>query len=112
MENQDKKVIFPANKPLYALTIGEFIELTKQVVEETLQEKEQKKETDKNRDEEKAETFNISQLAEFLRCSKVSIHNYKKLGMPFYRIGRKILFKKNEVLNFMKGIKSKRVIQA
>jgi len=100
------------SKPLYSLTIKEFAELVKQLVEETLKEREQKKEADKNRDEEKAETFNILELAKFLRCSKVSIHNYKKLGMPFYRIGRKILFKKNEVLNFMKGLRNKRVIQA
>ncbi len=104
--------MFPEHKPLYSLTIGEFAELTKQLVEETLKEREQKKEVDKKGDEEKAETFNILELAKFLRCSKVSIHNYKKLGMPFYRIGRKILFKKNEVLNFMRGLKSKRVIQA
>ena len=73
---------------------------------------EQKKQVDKKEDEEKADTFSILELAKFLRCSKVSIHNYKKLGMPFYRIGRKILFKKNEVLNFMKGLKNRRVIQA
>jgi len=104
--------MFPTNKPLYALTIGEFAELTKQLVEQMLQENEQKKQADKKEDEEKADTFSILELAKFLRCSKVSIHNYKKLGMPFYRIGRKILFKKNEVLNFMKGLKNRRVIQA
>ena len=103
--------MFPNNKPLYALTVGEFTELTKQLVEETLKENEQKKQADKEVEEDKADTFNILELAKFLRCSKVSIHNYKKLGMPFYRIGRKILFKKNEVLNFMKGLKNRRVIQ-
>jgi hypothetical protein len=103
--------MFPPNKPLYALTVGEFTELTKQLVEETLQASAQKKEADTRESEEKADTFNILELAKFLRCSKVSIHNYKKLGMPFYRIGRKILFKKNEVLNFMKSLRSKRVIQ-
>ena len=103
--------MFPNNKPLYALTVGEFTELTKQLVEETLKENEQKKQADKEVEEDKADTFNILELAKFLRCSKVSIHNYKKLGMPFYRIGRKILFKRNEVLNFMKGLKNRRVIQ-
>ena len=103
--------MFPNNKPLYALTVGEFTELTKQLVEETLKENEQKKQADKEVEEDKTDTFNILELAKFLRCSKVSIHNYKKLGMPFYRIGRKILFKKNEVLNFMKGLKNRRVIQ-
>lgn len=104
--------MFPESKPLYSLTIGEFIELTKKLVEETLKEREQVKKADTTENEEKVETFNIGELAKFLRCSKVSIHNYKKLGMPFYRIGRKILFKKNEVLNFMKGLKGNRIAQA
>lgn len=104
--------MFPESKPLYSLTIGEFIELTKKLVEETLKEREQVKKAVATDTEEKAETFNIGELAKFLRCSKVSIHNYKKLGMPFYRIGRKILFKKNEVLNFMKGLKGNRIAQA
>jgi hypothetical protein len=33
----------------------------------------------------------------------VSIHAYKKKGLPFYRVGRKVLFKKSEVLEFMKN---------
>jgi excisionase family DNA binding protein len=104
--------MFPEHKPLYALTIGEYIEITKQLIEDVIKEREQKNEVNNKQEDEKAETFTIYELAKFLRCSKVSIHNYKKLGMPFYRIGRKILFKKNEVLNFMKGLRNKRVIQA
>lgn len=53
--------------------------------------------------ENKDKHFTIDQLAEFLRCSKVSIHKYKKQGLPYYKIGRKILFKESEVLDFMKG---------
>lgn len=97
-------------KPLFSLTIGEYIALTKALVDEALKEKEKQRlestESEKNKDEH----FSIRELAVFLRCSKVSIHNYKKKGMPFYRIGRKILFKKQEVLNFMKSLRGKRII--
>jgi excisionase family DNA binding protein len=92
--------------PLYSLTIGEFIALTKKVVDETISERLAEELPAKKPEEEI--TFNISELADFLRCSKVSIHKYKKKGLPFYKIGRKILFKKSEVLNFMDSLKGKR----
>ena len=96
-------------KPLYSLTIEEFITLTKKLIEETISGK-QGESNESNKDTNtKEEVFNILELATFLRCSKVSIHNYKKLGMPFYRIGRKLLFKKAEVLNFMRTLKHKRI---
>src|ERR1041384_3938430 len=94
-------------QPLYALTIGEFIALTKKLVDESISEKLLQNLSGKNKPEEDA-TFNIPELASFLRCSKVTIHEYKKKGLPFYKIGRKILFKKSEVLNFMKHLREKR----
>ena len=97
------------SKPLFTLTIEEFIALTKGLVEEVLGQK-QKEQTDKQTEQD--ECFDILALADFLHCSKVSIHNYKKKGMPFYKIGRKLLFKKAEILNFMKTLKHKRVITA
>lgn len=98
------------SKPLFTLTIGEFMALTTELVRQTLRIREQeiKSEYENATDEEH---FNILELAQFLKCSKVSVHKYKKKGLPFYRIGRKILFKKTEVLNFMKSLRNKRVIQ-
>ena len=96
-------------KPLFSLTIGEFMALTKELVNEALKSKSQEKEKEP---EGKDETFNISELAKFLKCSIGSIHHYKKIGLPFYKIGRKVLFKKSEVLNFMKKLRNKLVIQA
>lgn len=93
------------SKPLFTLTIEEFIALTKGLVEEVLGQK-QKEQIEKQTEQD--ECFDIPALADFLHCSKVSIHNYKKKGMPFYRIGRKLLFKKSEVLNFMKGLRVSR----
>lgn len=101
--------MYAENKPLFTLSIAEFIALTKEMVNEALAQKNQeKKKSEDNANRE--EHFNIKELAEFLKCSKVSVHMYKKKGLPFYRIGRKILFKKTEVLNFMKGLRNKRVI--
>lgn len=98
------------HKPLYSLTIGEFVALTKELIDKAIKEKQEEQSLFAESLKGKEDHFSIKELANFLHCSKVSIHNYKKLGLPFYRIGRKILFKKQEVLNFMKSLKSKRVI--
>ncbi|MGZ4061409.1 MAG: helix-turn-helix domain-containing protein [Bacteroidia bacterium] len=100
------------NKPLFTLTIGEFAELTRKLVEEAISSKENEEERIREEVKKKDSHFTIKELADFLRCSKVSIHKYKKIGLPFYKMGRKILFKKQEVLNFMRSLKSKRVIEA
>ena len=84
--------------PLYTMTIGEFIELTRQTVQAVLSEHATVS-TESSEDEH----FSIAECARFLKCSLVSIHNYKKKGLPYYKMGRKILFKKNEVLAFMKN---------
>lgn len=98
------------HKPLYALTIGEFITITKTLINEAITEKESEQNQITEQTKGKEEHYTIRELAAFLHCSKVSIHKYKKLGLPFYRLGRKILFRKQEVLNFMKKIKNKRII--
>jgi excisionase family DNA binding protein len=44
--------------------------------------------------------FNITQLGQYLGCSIQTIHNLKKDGIiPFYRLGRKVYFKKSEIDN-------------
>ncbi len=96
------------SKPLYSLTIGEFAALTRDLVKESLNELVQV--NSKPNQTESEEHFDISGLAKFLRCSKVSIHAYKKRGLPFYRIGRKILFKKTEVLKFMQSLRNRKRI--
>jgi excisionase family DNA binding protein len=88
--------------PLYTVTIGEFIELTKLSVHSVLTESSGQMPALGSAPPPHDEHFNISQCAEFLGCSHVSIHNYKKSGLPYYKMGRKILFRKAEVLEFMK----------
>lgn len=47
---------------------------------------------------EKEATFTISELANYLKCTKATIHTYKKRGIfPYYQTGRTVFFKKSEV---------------
>jgi excisionase family DNA binding protein len=42
--------------------------------------------------------FDIPGLAKYLKCSIQTIHNLKKEGvLSFYRLGRKVYFKKSEI---------------
>jgi excisionase family DNA binding protein len=42
--------------------------------------------------------FSISDLAAYLKCSKVTIHAYKnRRVLPFYQTGKTVFFKKAEV---------------
>ncbi len=42
--------------------------------------------------------FSISELAAYLRCSKVTIHAYKnRRVIPFYQTGKTVFFKRSEV---------------
>lgn len=100
--------MYTEQKPLFTLSVTEFIAIVRSMVEKTLEEREKTK--NKEPDNASDEVLNIAELGKFLRCSKASIHNYKHLGLPFYRVGRKILFKKTEVLSFMKTLKGKNFI--
>lgn len=96
------------NRPLYSLSIQEFMAISESLIKNTVK-------TLLGETSEQShiaanavtgdDTLDISGLAKFLNCSKVSVHTYKKKGLPFYRIGRKVIFKKQEVLDFMKSLR-------
>ena len=96
--------MYAEGSPLFSLTVAEFMALTRKLVNDALKDNE-KESLQGNDSLNEDQHFNIQELAEFLKCSKVSVHKYKKKGLPFYRIGRKVLFKKTEVLNFMKSLR-------
>ena len=49
--------------------------------------------------------ISLDAVAKLLRVSKVTLHSYKKQGkIPFHRIGRRVLFRKNEILDCLKTI--------
>lgn len=98
MENRLKK-------PLYSLTVEEYIALMKYI-------RKDEPDTGATKSADSLDHhFTITQLQVFLSCSKVTIHAYKKKGLPYYRIGRKVLFKKSEVLEFMRNNVKRSIIQ-
>lgn len=47
----------------------------------------------------------IDEVCELFKVSKPTIFEWKKAGkLPFYRIGRRVYFKKNEIMDCMKSI--------
>ena len=77
-------------KPLYTLTIEEFITLTKKLIAEVINGSKEEKGICQENTKSGEEVFDILELATSLRCSKVSIHNYKKMGMPYTNHNRNL----------------------
>lgn len=96
-------------RPLFSLTVGEFKELFDSLAKGNISEfvsglAEKGKNTEEN--------LTVKQLSIILNCSTMSIHNYIKGGLPHYRVGRKILFNKSDVFEYMKfSLKGKRRAQ-
>lgn len=53
-------------------------------------------------DPESDEILNREQALKFLGCSSPTLINFQKNGLPFYRLGRSVYFKKTEILEFAK----------
>lgn len=59
-----------------------------------------------NPPKEEDELLSIEEVANLLGVSKVTIHHRKRMGkIPFYRSGRRIYFKKSEVLASLQSSK-------
>ena len=55
------------------------------------------------------ELMSLEETCKFLRVSKVTIHKWKKKKLIFsHRIGRRVYFKKDELLEAMNSIPSKK----
>ncbi len=94
------------DNPLFTLTVGEFMARIKDMIEEALNQKKEESANENKMDEGKDENFTIAQLCKFLGCTKATIHNYKKRGLPWFGFGKKILFRKSEVMDFLKRFAS------
>lgn len=57
---------------------------------------------EKSSNQELDEVLNREQALEFLGCSSPTLINHQKNGLPFYRLGRSVYFKKTEILEFAK----------
>lgn len=98
--------MYTEQKLLFTLSVAEFTAIIRTMVDKAIEDRDKEK-TKEPEGNGANEVLTITELGKFLRCSKASVHNYKHLGLPFYRVGRKILFKKSEVLAFMKTLKGR-----
>ena len=56
--------------------------------------------TEKDHSGGKEEILLIDDVQRIFRVSKVTIHKWKKMGLlPFYKMGRKVYFKRSEVID-------------
>jgi hypothetical protein len=87
---------FDPKKPLYALTVGEFVELNELIYKENLSQQPILKMTED-------QTINsIKSLAEFIHCSIPTAQKFKnKFPEIFHQYGRKFLVNKSDVLTKM-----------
>ena len=97
------------HKPLYSLSVNEFVQLLNKTVAEALIQI--PKET-KNSDDTGV-TVNIKELAEMFHCSEVTIFNHRKKGwLPRpYQMGRKLVWDKAEILEFLKTPVNRRKVK-
>ena len=87
-----------------AMPFSEFKELIEKMIDNGLE-----KYINKPAPAQKEELLSIEEACALLRVSKVTIHKWKKRRLILsYRIGRKIYFKKQELLNSLNSITVKR----
>lgn len=49
---------------------------------------------------EKEDVLSREKALQFIGCSSTTLLKYQKEGLPFYQIGRKVMFRKSEILEF------------
>lgn len=79
---------------LTSLTVDDIRQIFQEELAKYFENLPKKKEVAPEQDEE----LSITELAKYLKRSKVTIHAYKKNGVfPYYQTGRTVYFKKSEV---------------
>jgi hypothetical protein len=87
-----------------SLNVEELTEIFKKCITEafSLNTKEISQESPKD------DLLNIEDIQKIFNVSKVTVHKWKKKGLiPFYKMNRKVYFKKSEVINSMSHKKRK-----
>ena len=94
-------------QPIYMLTVEQFSDLVRDLITEKQisQNNEQTDTADNNED-----MMTVESLSEFLHCSQATVFNHRKKGwLPQpYQVGRKVVWKKSEVVEFLKTPVNKR----
>ena len=92
------------NQILTSLTAEELVRTIKDGIKDVLIEKH----ANSFQEDKEEDLLSIEDVQKIFRVSKVTIHKWKKLGLiPFYKVNRKLYFKKSEVLDSLKDKKRK-----
>ncbi len=91
---------------LSPISVEELEELIRRCVRETLREDD----TIKLQSHDQGEEYlTAEEAAKFLKVSLVSLHNWKRdKGLPFYRLGRSVRFKRVDLIAFTEAKKNKK----
>ena len=89
---------FDFNKPLYSLTVGEFVQLSESIYNDN------QKQRQKSNLEDDQIVHSIKGLAKFLCCSIPTAQKFKnKFPEIFHQTGKKFLVRKDDILAKMKS---------
>ena len=85
------------NRPVYSLSVAEYIELNRELLSEN-------KISSNAPTEEFPEIMNIDQASAFLKMAKQSIYMMtSKRDIPFIKRGKRVVFRKTELLKWLDG---------
>lgn len=77
-------------------------------IKDGVQEVLKKESSNSSKTESEEDLLNIEDVQKIFRVSKVTIHKWKKAGLlPYYKVNRKLYFKKSEVINSLEHKKRK-----
>lgn len=87
------------NETLFtSLSVPELSEIIKKSISDFFASQHQEQKTDNPADD----LLSIEEIQKIFKVSKVTIHKWKKKGLlPFYKMNRKVYFKKSEVITSM-----------
>ena len=79
----------------------ELTQIIREVIVEEIKTFNHQKTDDANNDNN---LLNLEQACEFLNCSKTTLYHYRRKGIiEYHQVGRKLFFKKNNLLKRMKA---------
>lgn len=93
MENDNLK---KTDLPLFSLTVGQFCELSKQIISEA------QKSAQPVQSSEQDEILFINQAAKFLNLAKPTLYGLtSKNEIPYIKKGKKLIFRRSELLKWL-----------
>ena len=85
-------------------------ELVNEAVQSALEQHQETAVTELNESNQKAEVLNADQAAEFLHIAKQTLYSMtSRRKIPFYKNGKKILFRKGELQEWLNSVKHEQI---